>query len=107
MSRKSGYRFSDQHVRSQQMFLKRAAVLALPTPYLRPHDALMTLQPHDSAPATALTCLQCGTAFECRPTGGCWCAAETFRLPMPPPGEACLCPDCLRALAARGRPPTA
>jgi hypothetical protein len=53
----------------------------------------------------SLTCARCGAAFECGSTAGaCWCAAEDFRLPMPPAGSTddCLCPDCLRR-AARDR----
>jgi len=49
-----------------------------------------------------LACARCGTTFECRLGGGCWCAEEAFRLPMPEEaGEDCLCPACLRAAAAR------
>src|SRR5262245_12753062 len=128
MSRKSGYRFSDQDIRKRgcpekvdagfpirpsekdQMSRKQLALgldprvdtgfatrnissdrgclerlafevrsgrtLALPTPHLRLHDAVMTPQQHDSAQASGLTCLQCGTPFECKPAGGCWCADE-------------------------------
>jgi len=50
----------------------------------------------------SLTCARCGAAFECGSTAGaCWCAAEDFRLPMPPAGSTddCLCPDCLRRAA--------
>jgi hypothetical protein len=39
----------------------------------------------------------------------CWCADESYRLPMPArePGKAsdCLCPDCLRAAAANLKAP--
>jgi hypothetical protein len=55
-------------------------------------------------PATPreLACARCGTTFACRPGGGCWCAEEAFRLPVPEAGgDDCLCPACLRALAAR------
>ena len=36
--------------------------------------------------------------------GECWCAKETFRVPMPLPPEAggirgCMCPSCLRLAA--------
>jgi len=65
----------------------------------------MSLSPDHPAPISQLICTQCGAQFECKPAGGCWCADETFRLPMPPPGEACLCPACLRALAAGSREP--
>ncbi|WP_454624749.1 hypothetical protein [Bradyrhizobium cenepequi] len=46
-----------------------------------------------------LSCSRCGTEFTCSPSGQCWCAAEPYRLPMPPhDGGDCLCPDCLRRL---------
>jgi hypothetical protein len=49
-----------------------------------------------------LACARCGTTFECGSTAGqCWCAAEDFRLPMPAEGEDCLCPACLRKMAAQ------
>jgi Cysteine-rich CWC len=58
-----------------------------------------------------LICARCGASFDCRPDGACWCADESFRLPVPggaaPGGAApgddtdCLCPACLRAEAAR------
>ena len=50
----------------------------------------------------SLTCARCGAAFECGSTADtCWCAAEDFRLPMPPADstEDCLCADCLRKAA--------
>ncbi|HYI31587.1 MAG TPA: cysteine-rich CWC family protein [Bradyrhizobium sp.] len=50
-----------------------------------------------------LTCARCGAAFTCGTggrTGGCWCADETYRVPMPASSdEDCLCPACLRAHA--------
>jgi hypothetical protein len=49
-----------------------------------------------------LACVRCGAAFDCGAgMGACWCAAEDFRMPMPPAdaGEDCLCPACLRKLA--------
>ena len=49
-----------------------------------------------------LACARCGAAFECgSAAGNCWCAAEDFRLPLPPAGstEDCLCPACLRKAA--------
>lgn len=58
----------------------------------------------------ALRCARCGGVFECRPEGGCWCADETFRLPLPGPRsplaayDDCLCPACLRALAEAAAP---
>jgi hypothetical protein len=45
------------------------------------------------------TCAQCGVAFGCGLSGDCWCADESFRLPLPTDASDCLCPDCLRALA--------
>ncbi|HEV3500787.1 MAG TPA: cysteine-rich CWC family protein [Bradyrhizobium sp.] len=51
-----------------------------------------------------LTCSRCGTEFTCNPAGPCWCADETFRLPMPEDGEDCLCRDCLRKATAEFRP---
>jgi hypothetical protein len=51
-------------------------------------------------PARTLACARCRAAFNCNPGGECWCADESFRLPLPASGaEDCLCPDCLRALA--------
>jgi hypothetical protein len=48
-----------------------------------------------------LACARCGATFECASAGGCWCAAEPYRLPMPDAaGEDCLCPACLRKAAA-------
>jgi hypothetical protein len=44
--------------------------------------------------------LRCGATFECRPGGGCWCAAEPYLLPMTNAAiEDCLCPACLRKAA--------
>jgi hypothetical protein len=48
-----------------------------------------------------IACGRCGAVFECRLSGGCWCAGEAFRLPLPPAGEDCLCAACLRAEAER------
>nr|WP_249158354.1 cysteine-rich CWC family protein [Bradyrhizobium jicamae] len=52
-----------------------------------------------SSSARRLACVNCGTEFGCDPQGGCWCAEEDFRVPMPSDGSDCLCPACLRALA--------
>lgn len=73
----------------------------------------------DPALATRqVRCERCGTAFGCRnngEAGSCWCSREEFRLPVPLPDvagafEDCLCPSCLRAVAAelraRGFAPT-
>jgi hypothetical protein len=49
-----------------------------------------------------LACARCGTVFECSLEGGCWCATEPYRLPLPTAKSAdtdCLCPDCLRKAA--------
>jgi hypothetical protein len=50
-----------------------------------------------SAASRTLVCARCGTAFTCDLSGHCWCADEPVRLPMPPDGEDCFCPSCLRA----------
>ncbi|MBI2713023.1 MAG: hypothetical protein HYX37_01015 [Rhizobiales bacterium] len=54
-----------------------------------------------SKPSRTLACARCGTVFECRSAGGCWCAAEPYRLPLTAAGasEDCLCPACLRKAA--------
>jgi len=53
-----------------------------------------------------ITCARCGATFDCRPGGGCWCAEEEFRLPLPDaPAEDCLCPACLRAAAEQRAAP--
>nr|WP_291617289.1 cysteine-rich CWC family protein [Bradyrhizobium sp.] len=51
-----------------------------------------------------LACSACGTEFSCSLAGGCWCADESFRLPLPADASDCLCPDCLRKLAAQQTP---
>jgi hypothetical protein len=49
-----------------------------------------------------LTCASCGTAFGCTLDGACWCAEESFRLPLPTEAaQDCLCPSCLRRIAAQ------
>lgn len=56
-------------------------------------------------------CERCGTVFGCRDkgeTGSCWCSMEEFALPVPLPEgvgpfEDCLCPACLREVAAELR----
>jgi len=63
------------------------------------HDAGMTLAAQSFAEPRPLTCARCGAAFECGSRqASCWCADESFRLPMPAAGssEDCLCPACLR-----------
>ena len=63
----------------------------------------------DPALATRqLRCERCGTVFGCRnlgEAGSCWCSMEAFALPLPLPAdvgpfEDCLCPNCLRQIAA-------
>jgi hypothetical protein len=52
-------------------------------------------------PPRRIACARCGAAFECQLDGGCWCAAEPYRLPLTDSGsEDCLCPACLRAAAS-------
>jgi hypothetical protein len=47
-----------------------------------------------------LSCARCGASFECGLSADCWCAAETYRLPMTKTWiEDCLCPACLRKAA--------
>jgi hypothetical protein len=53
-------------------------------------------------PLRRVICARCGKGFDCgvNVPAGCWCADESFRLPMPTSvTEDCLCPDCLRAAA--------
>jgi hypothetical protein len=59
---------------------------------------LMTNRLENPAPRR-LACPRCGTEFTCALAGPCWCADESFRLPMPDDGEDCLCRDCLRKAA--------
>ena len=55
----------------------------------------------ESTATRRLACARCGATFDCSLGGGCWCAAEPYRLPMPEPAaEDCLCPACLRAAAS-------
>lgn len=61
----------------------------------------------DTSPATPkpprdLSCAQCGAAFSCTGDAACWCAAEPYRLRMTDidAQRDCLCPSCLRRLAA-------
>jgi hypothetical protein len=65
----------------------------------RPMDAADAITPR------RIICARCGQAFDCGLGGECWCAAESFRLPMPEPqsGADCVCPRCLLA-AAQERP---
>jgi hypothetical protein len=51
-------------------------------------------------PPRQLACARCGAVFECKLGGGCWCADESYRMPMPEgAAEDCLCPACLRKAA--------
>ena len=54
-----------------------------------------------ASPSRTLACARCGAKFECAPAGGCWGAAEPYRLPLTEAGvsEDCLCPACLRRAA--------
>jgi hypothetical protein len=61
-----------------------------------------------------LACERCGQEFSCSrdSIADCWCNAEPYRLPMPAPSVAggfsnCLCPNCLRDVAAQLRTPGA
>jgi hypothetical protein len=57
-----------------------------------------------AASPRTLACARCGATFACSLEGGCWCAAEPYRLPMPDStAEDCLCPACLREAAAAAR----
>ena len=69
-----------------------------------------TYPPSGQSAPRRLACARCGAAFDCSLGGGCWCAAEPYRLPMPDAAaqdsprdapEDCLCPACLRAAAAQ------
>jgi hypothetical protein len=64
----------------------------------------MTNNASPTRPARVTACARCGAPFGCDLSGQCWCAGVAFRMPLPDPGadaEDCLCPDCLRAEAAR------
>jgi Cysteine-rich CWC len=53
-----------------------------------------------------LACARCGAAFDCGLDAGCWCRDEPYRLPMSQmTNEDCLCPACLRRVAAAGPSP--
>jgi hypothetical protein len=65
-----------------------------------------------------IACSRCGAAFGCLNDGSgrCWCGQEAFRLPVPLPADVgpfddCLCPTCIRIVAAdlsaRGHGPEA
>jgi hypothetical protein len=61
----------------------------------------MTFRPKTAPGNRRLACARCGAAFDCQLGGGCWCAAEPYRLPLPnDAAQDCLCPACLRAAAA-------
>jgi hypothetical protein len=62
---------------------------------------LMTNRPESQPARRRLACAGCGTEFGCNPSGPCWCSDEAFRVPMPADGGDCLCPACLRKLAAQ------
>ncbi|HEY1748003.1 MAG TPA: cysteine-rich CWC family protein [Xanthobacteraceae bacterium] len=53
------------------------------------------------APPRLVVCENCGGEFGCSrdDIGECWCAKESYRLPLPPETtrfKDCLCPQCLR-----------
>jgi hypothetical protein len=65
----------------------------------------MTPSPQPAAQPRRIACGRCGASFDCSLAGGCWCAAEPYRLAMPVSqipslAEDCLCPACLRQAAA-------
>jgi hypothetical protein len=65
---------------------------------------MASVPPAETSAPRRLACGRCGTVFDCSPRGGCWCAAEPYRLPMPDgAAEDCLCPSCLKAAAAAQR----
>ncbi|HZO47838.1 MAG TPA: cysteine-rich CWC family protein [Xanthobacteraceae bacterium] len=71
----------------------------------QPKPEAKTSAPPKPSAARRLACARCGTAFDCSLGGGCWCADEPYRLPMPDSAaqdspQDCLCPACLRAAAA-------
>ena len=55
--------------------------------------------------ARRISCARCGMAFDCSLSGGCWCAAEPYRMPLGDAAEDCLCPQCLRKAAAAAAAP--
>jgi hypothetical protein len=62
-----------------------------------------TPAPYAPPPFRRIACARCGASFDC---GGpaCWCADESYRLPMPlDAASTCLCPACLRAKAQAGQ----
>jgi Cysteine-rich CWC len=64
------------------------------------HNRRMNSRSADRSTPRRLACTRCGAGFDCRLDDGCWCADESFRLPMPDAAaEDCLCPACLRAVA--------
>jgi len=64
----------------------------------------MQPDPRPAAPVRQTACGRCGAVFGCGLGADCWCAAEPYRLPVPGAAAAdCLCPDCLRTLAAAPR----
>jgi hypothetical protein len=61
------------------------------------HSRGMVQSPEPAGQPRRLACERCGASFDCGLGGGCWCAAELYRLPMPiSQAEDCLCPACLR-----------
>lgn len=68
------------------------------------HSAMtQTAEPKKPAITRNLNCARCGAAFGCGLSGGCWCEAEPYRLPLPTQAaQDCLCPACLRDAARHG-----
>ncbi len=63
----------------------------------RGDNAGMSIPPLGAEATRRLACAHCGATFDCGAgTDHCWCAEETYRLPLPKAGEDCLCPACLR-----------
>ena len=47
-----------------------------------------------------IACARCDVSFDCGLSAECWCATETYRLPIATAWvEDCLCPECLRKAA--------
>ena len=70
--------------------------------YVLDAKSLSPMEAAETRTTRTLACMRCGTAFGCNLGGDCWCADESFRLPLPAGGaEDCLCPDCLRKLAGQ------
>jgi len=64
-------------------------------------DDSLTLAQSGNAAERRVVCARCGTSFGCGVDAAhCWCADESYRMPMPDSAAAdCLCPTCLRNAA--------